>query len=172
MVQGAVQQHHGIIEVSSTLGRGTTFTIYLPRAKSRLATKSQPATDEAAGGHETILVAEDEEDVLGILARSLESRGYRVLSADNGEKALAVFEANAEQVKLVILDMVMPVMNGREVYAKLRERGSKVPVLFSSGYGPNEDDFSFLNDHEIPLIQKPYALNDLFYAVREALDTA
>ena len=108
MVHGIVQQHDGVIEVLSEPGIGSTFNIFLPKADSQVATKQVPVVSDSPGGSETILVAEDAEDVLFLLSKMLESKGYRVLTAKDGEEAMSVFKANADRIDLVMLDMVMP----------------------------------------------------------------
>jgi polar amino acid transport system substrate-binding protein len=172
MVHGIVQQHDGVVEVLSEPGVGSTFNIYLPKSESEAEAEIEtaPAPIDVTGGSETILVAEDEEDVLNILSRTLESRGYRVLAAKDGEEAMAVFKTNADRIDLVILDMVMPKLRGRAVYERIRESGSNVPVLFSTGYSLDSSDAEFASEKGLRTIQKPYAPDVLFTSVREALD--
>lgn len=170
MVQGAVEQHHGVIEVTSEQNIGTTFSIFLPRDEERVEKQEKSTTAHVAGGSETILVAEDQEDVLEIISRTLESKGYKVIVAKNGEEAWTVFKANIEQINLVILDMIMPIKTGRVVFEQIRDFGSAVPVLFHSGYSPDSDQVEFLRNNGLRLLQKPYDQVELISAVREILD--
>ena len=170
MVHGIVQQHDGVIEAFSKPGGGTTFNIYLPKADSPVAKEEISAAGDSPGGSETILVAEDEENVRDLLARMLENKGYQVLVAKDGEEAMAVFKANAHRVDLVILDMVMPKLRGHAVFEQIRDGGSDVPVLFSSGYSLDSSDADFTSGKGVHTIQKPYASDVLYTAVREALD--
>ena len=170
MVQGIIQQHEGAIEVLSEPGVGSTFNIYLPRTDSPEAKKDLPVAGKSPGGSETILVAEDEKDVLTMLVQILEDMGYVVLAARDGEEAMAVFKQNGNRIDLVILDMVMPKMRGREVYERIRGSGSDVPVLFSTGYALDSSDVEFVTGKGLHTIQKPYAPNDLYWVVRDLLD--
>ncbi len=167
---GIVRQHSGQMEVVSEPGVGSTFKIYLPQVDAKEESEEVSAVSEVTGGNETILVAEDEDEVLSILSRSLESKGYRVLAAMDGQEALSVFKENSDRIDLVILDMVMPALRGREVFEQIREFGSGVPILFSSGYSPDPEDTEFLTCNGLRLIQKPYSPNELFASVREVLD--
>ena len=170
MVHGIVQQHDGVVEAFSEPGVGSIFNIYLPMAESQEVKTKETVARKITGGNETVLVAEDEEDVLNMLAKTLESKGYRVFAAKDGEEAMAVFEANADRIDLVILDMVMPKLRGRQVYEKIRESGSDVPVVFSTGYSLDSKDAEYIAGKGLRTIQKPYAPDVLFTAVREVLD--
>ena len=170
MVYGAIQQHGGAIEVFSEPENGSTFKIFLPAVESAESTPPQHADAKPSAGSETVLVAEDDDDVRTMLSSMLESQGYVVLTARDGMDALEIFTAKQHEIDLVILDMVMPGKHGREVYRQIRENGSKVPVLFSSGYSPNDDESDFLNENGLRLIKKPYSPNRLFTLVREILD--
>ena len=140
MVHGIIKQHDGAIDVLSEPGAGSTFNIYLPKSDSQEARMEGLVISASPGGSETIMVAEDEEDVLSILSKLLESRGYQVLAARDGNEAISVFKANADRIDLVLLDMVMPKLIGRQVYEQIRESGSDVPVIFSTGYSLDSSD--------------------------------
>jgi CheY-like chemotaxis protein len=170
MVYGAVQQHGGKIEVHSEPDAGSTFTIFLPKAEGTNPVEQEPAAGEVSGGEETILVAEDEEDVLNMLCIMLERKGYRILTARDGREALAVYQAQADEIDLVILDMVMPKVRGREAYKQIRKNGSDVAVLFSTGYSLDSADAEFVTRNSLPLIQKPYSSGELCSIVRDILD--
>ena len=170
MVHGIIQQHGGAIEVITDPGVGSTFNIYLPQADSPLVKKDVPDAGKSPGGSETILIAEDEAEVLNMLHQTLESRGYSVLGAKDGEEALSAFKENGDRIDLVILDMVMPKMRGWEVYEQIRGSGSDVPVLFSTGYSLDSSDAEFVAGRGLRTIQKPYTPNDLYLVVRDMLD--
>ena len=170
MVYGIVNQHGGMVDVHSEMGVGTSFKIYMPVGESQPEVQAPPATPDAPGGGETILLAEDEEAVLYLAVELLESKGYRVLTATNGEEVVKMFAEHQDQVALVMLDMVMPKMGGRTAFGKIREMSSQVPILFSTGFSANYLDENFIRDNEFKLINKPYPPNILYSTVRSMLD--
>lgn len=170
MVQGIIQQHDGAIEVLSEPGVGTTFKIYLPKADLPETIKSVSAAGQGPGGSETILVAEDEEEVLNMLRLALENMGYSVLAAKDGEEAMLTFMENRHRIDLVILDMVMPKKRGRVVYEEIRGSGSDVPILFSTGYPLDTSDAEYVSGSGLRTIQKPYPPTELYKVVRDLLD--
>ncbi len=169
-VYGIVKQSGGYVFVQSELGRGTAFTIYLPRVDEPCdALSSTAASPSSAGGSETILLVEDEESVRQLVRETLQSRGYRVLEASNGEGALAVAAAHKDALHLVISDVVMPGLSGHELAKRLLDSRPGLKVLYLSGYAqdafpPNESHKAFL--------QKPFTLQSLARKVREVLGTA
>ena len=171
MIYGLVQQHEGTINVRSTVGRGTTVTIGLP-----LAEVSVPnATPRSAmlireGATETILLVEDEEMVRRAGRRILEKHGYRVLQAADGAEALEMLRARGTEIALVVSDVVMPRMGGRELYASLRDEGYRMPFLFTSGYTDRMSSESVALDPSVPVLPKPWTWTELTASVRAALD--
>ncbi len=165
---GVVHAHGGVINVKSELGEGATFSVRLPAARPQIATRadSEPAT---APGNELVLVAEDEPLVRAQVERVLSSVGYRVICAENGERAVALFEKERERVGLVFLDVVMPRLDGWQAFLRIDELKRGVKVLFTSGYSADvlPPDFDGLG---IRLLSKPYAPAALLEAVRAALD--
>jgi PAS domain S-box-containing protein len=170
VVYGVVNQHDGLINVRSEPERGTCFEIYFPLHSEDAGERSDEKTLPARGGKETILVAEDEESLQDLTRKILTKLGYRVLMAKDGMEALEMFEASDEEIALVILDMVMPRMSGREVYLRLRAAGSDVPVIFMTGYSADVIDTNFVESLGIPLLRKPYDINELARRVRATLD--
>ncbi len=162
---GLIQQHQGLIHVTSALGEGTTFEIYLPAAAK--GEEAEPA--DAGEFTATILVAEDDSSVQLVAARTLEMAGYRVIKADDGEIAVRLFQANADEVDLVLLDMVMPNLDGRGAYEKITAIRPDIPVLFHTAYNLGNNDAGFLANKNLGLLQKPYPPNALRKAVRELL---
>ncbi|GMW01550.1 MAG: hypothetical protein AMXMBFR84_26870 [Candidatus Hydrogenedentota bacterium] len=169
-VYGIVRQHDGLVHVYSEVGKGTAFKIYLP-AVLRSASHAKRAQDETvAGGHETVLFAEDDEALRRLGVRILESAGYTVLSASNGQEAVEVFNAHVDSIAIAVLDVVMPKMGGRVVYDSIRSVNPAVRVLFSSGYSGGVGGLRHELRESAPLLQKPYEPKALLRKVREILD--
>ena len=170
VVHGIIQQHQGGIEAVSDAGKGTTFSIFLPMTAAEEIEAQPLARAKSLDGEETILLAEDDEEVLKSLTKSLENNGYRVLTAKDGIEGLSEFKANFDRIDLVILDMVMPKMSGRRVYEEIHKLAPDLPVLFSTGYSTKTADAEFLAELDIQVIRKPYTSEELLAAVRELLD--
>ncbi|MBN1517144.1 PAS domain S-box protein [Candidatus Sumerlaeota bacterium] len=181
MVYSIVKEHGGFIFLESKSGVGTAFKVYLPaldRAadtvgawqSAKIMTIETPAPN-GDNGVESILIVDDEEMIIGLACNVLQRAGYRVLTASNGEKALETFDRCHNAIDLVVLDMVMPGMSGREVYQHLLKRKSGVRVLFSSGYTAENvvDDLIKHNDLA-GFIAKPYRVDQLLSEVRRLLD--
>lgn len=170
LVYGVVQQHQGMIDVYSELGAGTTFRVFLPAvdapSSSTVAEEQQPIP----GGTETILLAEDDMIVREIAERILTQAGYRVLTAYDGRHALEVFQDHAEEISLVLLDVVMPQMNGREVWQQLQQFRPGLPAVFCSGYDPHIAEAEYFAGDRVPFVQKPYDPEELLCRVRDNLD--
>jgi CheY-like chemotaxis protein len=169
-VYGIVEQHRGFLHVSSEPAAGTVFEVYLPVTERRSGALKWNAESEAMGGHETILVAEDEEAVRNIVVRILEEAGYRVLTAVDGADAVRTFRDN-EDVDLVILDVIMPKASGPLAYEEIRTLRPSVPVLFTSGYS-DAASFKGVSALALRLVQKPYEPQTLLTEVRSVLDEA
>ena len=169
-VYGIVKQNNGFINVYSEPDQGTTFRIYLPRhegAEEQALKESKAAPD--ARGNETLLLVEDEPTILRMTTMMLQRLGYRVLAADNPEQAIALAEAYADKIQLMITDVVMPEMNGRELAARLREIHPEIKVLFMSGYTADVIAHRSVLEKGVNFIQKPFSKKDLADKVRGAL---
>jgi len=167
-VYGIVKQSGGYVLVQSELGRGSTFQIYLPRAEEAAQSHAAPAPRAAAGGNETLLLVEDEESVRELVRDTLTSRGYRVVEAENGEAGLAAAARHSGTIHLVITDVVMPGMGGREMAKRLAQTHPETKILFLSGY--TED--AVISDggpESAAFLQKPFTLQHLSRKVRELL---
>ncbi|MDX2175674.1 MAG: PAS domain S-box protein [Candidatus Sumerlaeia bacterium] len=170
-VFGIVQQHDGFMLMRSQVGAGTTFDLFLPIVKGRVkSTLVPPKTGDAPGGSETILLAEDEEAVRLSVIRVLEEAGYRVLAAENGEVAVRLHEEHRERIKMLVSDLVMPRMGGREAARLIRAKEPALPVLFTSGYSLGASSFDLTMDESFHMIQKPYDADLLLRRMREILD--
>jgi PAS domain S-box-containing protein len=170
MVFGIVQQHHGWIECHSVPGRGTRFDIYLPCYRGPAAPSVALAQHgKLRGGNESILLVDDEALVRNIGRTILESVGYTVLLADDGEQAIDLYQRNEAPVHLIILDLTMPRMSGRDAMRRLLAINPEARILFASGYSAehlSEED----HEHIYGFVNKPYRPDDLILAVRAALD--
>lgn len=168
-VYGTVKQHRGSISVYSEPDVGTTFQILLPLfADGRTIA---PVSQELIRGTGTILLVDDEE-VMRITADAiLEELGYRVLTADNGEEAVAIYEERRDDIDLVVLDMIMPVMNGKDCFVRLQQLEPNVRVILSSGFTKEEDLDDMKKRGLKGFIRKPYLSGPLSRAVHDALQS-
>jgi two-component system, cell cycle sensor histidine kinase and response regulator CckA len=172
VVDGIVKQHDGFIQLASEVGRGTTFTIALPMTAGQAAPAALEPRPAVRGGDETILIAEDEETLRNLAATILRRAGYSVLLAANGEEAIEIFTNDCRAIDLVILDLIMPRMGGREAFERMRALCPELRVLFVTGYGADYDlqgDPTGLPPNAI-LLRKPYQVAALNQVVREILD--
>jgi CheY-like chemotaxis protein len=172
-IYGAVKQSDGSIEVYSEVGKGTAFKIYLPRVEGEVARPRESASSkELPGGTETVLLVEDEEILRNLCVRILERLGYRVMQAGNGDEAIALANTYTERIDLLMTDVVMPGMHGRELANRLPRIHPETRVLFTSGYTDNAIVHHGVLDEGVSFIGKPYSPSALAKKVREELDRA
>ena len=170
MVYGIVKQNNGFINVYSEPGAGTTFRIYLSRhAGQAIDTHREKAADIPLGCGEIVLLVEDEPAILNMGKIMLEQLGYRVLAADRPDEALRMAEEHAGEIQLLITDVVMPEMNGRDLAKRLQFLYPSLKILFMSGYTADVIAHRGVLDKGVNFFQKPFSLRELSVKVREAL---
>ena len=171
-VHGIVKQHGGNIWLYSEAGKGTTFKIYLPVSGQAPAEGGPPGRRAAVGpeGNETVLLAEDEEQVRHLARAILKQQGYTVLVAESGSDALAILDQHDGPVHLLLTDVIMPGLNGKELFLQATDRLPDLKVLYMSGYTGNVLAHHGMQDEDPPFIQKPFAVRALTAKVREVLD--
>jgi two-component system, cell cycle sensor histidine kinase and response regulator CckA len=168
-VFGITKNHNGIITVTSQPGRGSNFELYLP-ASDKAPVVDQPADTSVVLGSETILLVDDEAYIIEVSRLMLEGLGYHLLMADTGRKAIELFEEHQETIDLVILDMVMPDLDGEAVFNVLRAIRPDIKVLFASGFYLIEQASSLLSKGTTDFLQKPFSMHQLSTRVRRMLD--
>jgi two-component system cell cycle sensor histidine kinase/response regulator CckA len=169
MVYGVVKNHGGFVNVYSEVGDGSAFKIYLPLS-GKPEVMERDSDEEMAGGHESILIIDDEEVIREVAGEILSSYGYRVQLAADGEEGVKIYKKQEPRSDLVILDMIMPRQGGRETLLKLKKINPAIKVLFSTGYSQNEKVNEIISLGVSGFIQKPYQVNNLLSKVREILD--
>jgi len=169
MVYGIIKQHQGWIDCYSEVDRGTQFDIYLPRFQPAHEAVPGPTLSQTpAGGHETILLVDDEPMIRTLGENILQSYGYQVILAEDGAKAVEIYRRDWPRINLVILDLTMPGLAGRDAYEQLVKINPEVRVLFASGYSAEE--IAQLPDDRVQgFVRKPYLPEELAQGVRASL---
>ncbi len=172
-VYGIVKQNSGFIDVESEPGKGTTFRIYLPRHDEAMeqSRAQEPGTPNVRG-NETVLLVEDEPAILSMTTRMLAGLGYTVLTADMPGKAIRMADDHTGAIQLLVTDVVMPEMNGKDLAGKLLSKYPDLKCLFMSGYTADAIAHHGVLDRDVHYIQKPFTMLDLADAVRRALEEA
>jgi PAS domain S-box-containing protein len=170
MVYGIVEQHRGLVTVESKPGRGSVFKVYLPESSHTAAVGTQQREDTAPPtGTETVLLVEDDDAVRDYLERVLTGHGYHVLSARDGQEAVDTYRQRADEIQIVLTDMVMPTKSGKAAIEEM-ERHGRVRVLFMSGYSTELIESRGELTEDVDLITKPVAPMQLLRRIRDALD--
>lgn len=170
IVHTIVTNHRGYINLYSEPGRGTRFNIYLPVYKGRIEEEQEIKIEDLKGSG-TVLVIDDEEDILRLTKDLLAPVGYNVLTAKDGREGINIFKERKDEIRVILLDMIMPGMSGREVFQKLKEIDQKVKVILCSGY--SEEGFNeikqLLKTGIIDFVQKPFSRTTLALALKKAI---
>ncbi|MFQ6047508.1 MAG: PAS domain S-box protein, partial [Gemmatimonadales bacterium] len=174
MVYGLVMQHQGLVHVYSEVGEGTTVRVYFPvlgeEAVIRAAAEEAPV--EIRGGNETILLIEDDPALRRTGNRLLAKLGYRVLTAADGEEGLVIYHAHQSEIDLIISDLVMPKLGGRGVFDAIRRKGGTVKFLFSTGYSSRNAEERGALEPAVPILRKPWTVEQMARVVRDTLDAS
>jgi PAS domain S-box-containing protein len=166
MVFGSIKMHHGFVEIESIEGEGSTFHVYLPLLKSEEIAPASLQEKETTEGHgETILLVDDQQHVLETGKEVLDTLGYRVLTASNGQEAVEIFQSHPEKIDLIILDIVMPVMGGDEAARCIRQINPQVKIIFSTGYDKNIQT----SMEKETVIIKPFSVVEMSRLIRQQL---
>lgn len=166
---GIIKNHDGIIRVHSEVGHGTTFNIYFPLSDKE-AYREGPMEGRLLKGSETVLLVDDEEMILEVGQAMLEKLGYRIVVANGGEQAVDAVIRKGDEIDLVILDLIMPGMDGGKVFERIKEIRPQLPVMLSSGYAINGQADEIMQKGCNGFIQKPFNLSELSLIVRKVLD--
>jgi len=173
VVYGIVQAHHGFVNVESTLEHGTTFHLYFPvpqESSAALESREQVA-EQISGGNETILLVEDETLLLDMVQILLESNGYTVFTAKDGEEAVNVYQQHTHEIALVISDMGLPKLTGVSEFEQMKEINPAVKIIFASGFFEPDSKAKLENAGAKGFLQKPYVIEEVLLKIRKALDT-
>jgi PAS domain S-box-containing protein len=171
IVYGIIKQHNGYINVYSEIGKGTTFKIYLPLSEKNSEYSKHDFEDhEVSAGTETLLLAEDDTEVREFTKYILEESGYTVIESRDGDDAVDKFMENKGEIQLLLLDVIMPGKNGKEVYHEISRENPDVKVLFMSGYTANIIHKKGILDDGLDVILKPVSPRKLLQKIREVLD--
>jgi two-component system cell cycle sensor histidine kinase/response regulator CckA len=172
VVFGVVQTHKGFIDVESELGKGTTFRLYLPASQvaAPISVKDEEMLEEIPGGTETLLVVEDEEMLMMSLQLVLVEKGYKVISAGDGLAAVNIYKERKKEIALVLTDLGLPKMNGKEVCAQVKKLNPSARMIVATGYLDPEMKSEFLKAGVQHFLYKPYDLKKVLKEVREVLD--
>jgi CheY-like chemotaxis protein len=168
-VYGIVKQHRGIVHAFSEPGQGSVFHVYLPVASAARSTAVEGNLDAVAGGHETILLAEDDVAVRDLAKQVLVKAGYQVFVAANGREAVSLFARHVAEVDLLLMDVVMPDLGGLDAVDLIRKIRPDVPAILASGYDDRAVGGDDISSRGLGLLRKPFGRVELLRAIREAL---
>jgi CheY-like chemotaxis protein len=167
---GIIKSHGGFVNVLSEVGKGTQFSLYLPVTQELASSNGENASNELPRGRgELILVVDDEDAILEITKTSLEGSGYKVLTASNGIEAIALYEQHQDDISLVLVDMMMPVMDGLTTIQKLQTINTFVKIIAVSGLVSNYKITELINNNVKSFLSKPYTSNELLEILQVVL---
>jgi two-component system, cell cycle sensor histidine kinase and response regulator CckA len=170
IVYNAVKEHGGSVVVESVVGKGTTFTVYLPAYEPIIETEpSTTGTKHSRGNNELILLVDDEEPMRQLGKELLEEYGYRVLTASDGVEALEMYKQHAMEIALVILDLIMPRKDGGQTYIEMKEINQDIKAVFCSGYTSDKVITQLLQQENLHAIQKPFHPDDFLKTIQSVL---
>jgi CheY-like chemotaxis protein len=168
-----VKQHGGHVHLASDLGRGTTFTVLFPASDVAAVEQSAaPGAVSMARGRETIMIVDDEPALRSLMRISLTERGYTVMEAGDGVEALELYSQHGGTIDMVVIDLIMPRLGGRETYLKLKKMNAGVRALFATGYGIDDQTQELLATGVLGIIKKPYEMTSVETEIRKVLDRA
>jgi CheY-like chemotaxis protein len=168
-VYGIVKGHKGFINVYSQLGHGTTFNVYIP-ATGKKQEKESDVVDEIMGGRETLLLVDDEEMIRKVGKEVIEALGYKAILASGGLEAIEIYRARKQEIDVIILDMIMPDLDGGRTFDTLVGMNPAIKVILSSGYSLNHEAESIMQRGCKAFIQKPFNAYDLSRVVRAVIE--
>jgi len=170
VVFGIVKQHEGFIDVISTLGAGTEFAVYLPFSQRQALYTPPESSPNVMGGNETIFIVEDNVQVRNLARLILVGAGYQVYEAEDGIDALEQFKTLKDDIDLVVMDVVMPRLGGKDVMDLMRKQKPDIKIIFTSGYSASGIHTNFILEEGLEFIAKPYTTDELRTRVRAVLD--
>lgn len=166
MVYGIVQSHGGRILCFSEAGKGTRFDIYLPPTSAPVVSEEKHSQQVVRGGTETVLLIEDEDFIRSVCKQMLEKFGYRVVTARDGDSGLRYFRDEWERTDIVLLDLIMPGMSGKECLKELLKINPDVPVIIATGYSPDGQTIQMLEDGASGFVHKPYEIQEMLRVIQ------
>ena len=168
-VYGILRQHEGMVTLESKPGAGAVFRVYLPSLEREAFVPEQLSVSPVSVAGATVLVAEDDEQVRALTVKVLRSAGFEVIEAANGQEAVEQFDRHAKEIELLLLDVVMPHLSGRQVLDRIRAIDGEIPVVFCSGYDPEGIESRLGTEEQVEILQKPYNPQDLMAAIRRVM---
>lgn len=169
---GIVNNHDGHMHIYSELGKGTCVKIYLPMAGTEEIQEEVVEVKKDVSGNETVLIIDDEKPLLEMAGRFLRKKGYDVILASGGIQGIELFEENRDKISAVVLDLMMPEIDGPETFSELRRIKPDVKVIFASGYSINGQAHQMLEEGNYRFVQKPFDVEELCASIREVIDSA
>jgi CheY-like chemotaxis protein len=171
-VYGVVNGHQGFVDVESARGKGTTISLYFPvQPVEEPTTPDRSLVEPVRGAGQTVLLVEDEEMLLDLLATLLEEHGYKVLTAHDGQQAVDIYKQFGEGISIVLSDMGLPKLGGWEVFRLMKEMNPNVRCILASGYFDPELRMQMVKEGAVDFVQKPYVPNVILARISEAINS-